>query len=110
MTLGSLQNEGKFALGKLVGCIFLTWAIPTKKESLGFRDLGFRVWGLGIWELWFRVWGLGMCIFNQVANKFYTFIPLLAPYTSIVQYAPKPYSRYLGPYLKSSLVCLLVCG
>ena len=24
---------------------------------MGFRDLGFRVWGLGFWDLGFRVWG-----------------------------------------------------
>ena len=31
----------------------------TTVSSLGFRILGFRVWGLGFRILGFRVWGLG---------------------------------------------------
>ena len=32
----------------------------SRSPSLGFRVLGFRVWGLGfgVWGLGFRVWGL----------------------------------------------------
>ena len=47
-TAKNSQIEWRHGKGKAVGCRTASWVQGLRFRTLGFRDVGIRVWGLGI--------------------------------------------------------------